>query len=197
MFANGITLDFTDADVPAPPAVSFADNLALLNQMWDDTAPHWQGHSELTICGVPVPVKYWKDVYSRSKSNPGQWKGVKSNWSLWKVQPLLSFCCNLSLIVPYFKMIIVRWRQGSEADFWKDFTDNDGNRMTYTAIVKKLTANRLRSDAEMAKQAKEEFGSRFDEIFVYRKNGVNHVKTKAADIAKQYRVIKGHMDVDE
>ena len=94
-------------------------------------------------------------------------------------------------------MIVVRWRQGSEADFWKDFTDNEGNRMTYTAIVKKLTANRLRSDAEVAKQAKEEFGNRFNEVFIYRKNGVKHVKTKAADIAKQYRVIKGHMDVDE
>ena len=90
-FANGITLEFADTDVPAPPAVSFADNLALLNQMWDDAAPHWQGCSELVICGVPVPVKYWKDIYSRSKSNPGQWKGVKSNWSLWKVQLLLSW----------------------------------------------------------------------------------------------------------
>jgi len=151
MFANGITLNFTDANVPAPPAVSFADNLALLNQMWDNTAPHWQGHSELIICGVPVPVKYWKDIYSHSKSNPSQWKGVKSNWSLWKVQLLLSWLLQPVSYWSLFKMIIVHWRQGSEADFWKDFTNNDRNWMTYTAIVKKLTTNQLKSDAEVAK----------------------------------------------
>ena len=152
MFANGITLNFTDANVPAPPAVSFADNLTLLNQMWNDTAPHWQGHSELIICGVLVPVKYWKDIYSHSKLNPGQWKGVKSNWSLWKVQPLLSWLLQSVSYWFLFKMIVVHWWQGSEANFWKDFTDNNGNQMTYMAIMKKLTANQLKSDAEVAKQ---------------------------------------------
>ena len=81
IFHNGVVLEFTEEDIPIPPAISFAENLALLNQMWDDTPPHWQGNSVLAIHGVPIPIVYWKNIYSRLH---GEWKGLKSNWSLWK-----------------------------------------------------------------------------------------------------------------
>jgi len=83
-FGNGVILEFMEEDIPIPPAISFAENLALLNQMWDDTPPHWQGNSVLTIRGIPIPIVYWKKIYSRLH---GEWKGLKSNWSLWKVGP--------------------------------------------------------------------------------------------------------------
>jgi len=80
-FSNGVVLEFTEEDIPNPPAVSFAENLPLLNQMWDDTPPHWQRNSVLVIRGIPIPIVYWKKIYSRLH---GEWKGLKSNWSLWK-----------------------------------------------------------------------------------------------------------------
>jgi len=39
--------------------------------------------------------------------------------------------------------------------------------------------------------AKEEFGTKFLEVFSYVKNGKEVVKVKHADIARQYRRIKG------
>ena len=87
-FANGTWLEFRADDVRPPPAISFADDLRLLNAMWDDTPGHWGGHSVLNIKGVPIPIVYWKEVYARSKSGgwkPSQWKQVKGSWFEWKV----------------------------------------------------------------------------------------------------------------
>ena len=87
-FANGKWLEFRADDVRPPPAITFADDLRLLNEMWDDTPGHWGGHSALNIKGVPIPIVYWKEVYARSKSGgwkPNQWKQVKGSWFEWKV----------------------------------------------------------------------------------------------------------------
>ena len=189
-FSNGLVLEFVEADIPIPPAVSFAENLALLNQMWDDTPPHWQGNSVLIIRGVPIPIVYWKKIYSRLH---GEWKGLKSNWSLWKVGPFLFVISVPDSHCP-IQMIVARWRLGSEADFWKEFSDDSGNQMTYTGVVKTLKANRVKLDEEVAAFAKKEYGSQFREIFVYRKNGALHVKTKPSEIAKQYRILQNLCD---
>jgi len=87
-------------------------------------------------------------------------------------------------------MIVTRWRLGTEADFWKEFSDHSGNQMTYTGIVKTLKANRVKLDEDLATLVKKEYGSQFDKIFVYRKNGALHVKTKPSEIAKQYRILQ-------
>ena len=87
-FANGTCLEFHAGDVKPPPAVSFADNLGLLNEMWDDMPGHWGGRFALNIKGVPIPIVYWKEVYARSKSGgwkPNQWEQVKGSWFEWKV----------------------------------------------------------------------------------------------------------------
>jgi hypothetical protein len=88
MFTNGTRLQFCADDVRPPPAISFADDLRLLNKMWDDNPTYWGGNSVLNIKGVPIPIVYWKEVYARSKSGgwkPGQWKQVKGSWFEWKV----------------------------------------------------------------------------------------------------------------
>ncbi len=81
--ANGFVLTFTEDQVPPPPAFSFADRLESLasklerlNSMWDDTSAFWKGFSYLIINSHPIPIVYWKEVYT-SKS-AGSWK-VK-NW---------------------------------------------------------------------------------------------------------------------
>ena len=181
-----------EEDIPIPLAVSFAEDLPLLNQMWDDTPPHWQGNSALIIRGVPIPIVYWKRVYSRLH---GEWRGLKSNWSLWKAGLSAVWICR-RLLPASIQMVVTRWRLGTEADFWKEFSDDSGNRMSYTGVVKTLKANRVKLDEEIAACAKKEYGSQFREIFVYRKNGALHVKTKPSEIAKQYRILQNLCEGD-
>jgi hypothetical protein len=100
--AGGIHIAFTENDVPRPPSVSFArdieKDLPALNGMWDDTE-HWAGFSFLNIHGHPIPIIYWKAVYSAKQGNgwkSGEWKLIKSNYFDWKVSVLV-FCSVLFL----------------------------------------------------------------------------------------------------
>lgn len=197
-------LSFHADDVRPPPAISFADNLRLLNEMWDDTPGHWGGHSVLKIKGVPIPIVYWREVYARSKSGglkPNQWKQLKGSWFEWKVSISFTkaywkrevYCADYLI---YIKVIVKRWRQGSEDDFWREFSTDSGQRMMYTAIIDRLAQARKESDNEMASRAKQEYGDDFSKVFCYKKNGLCFVKVKACDIAKQYRRLKNITDLD-
>ena len=64
ILGDGTELTFTEADVGSPPLTDFVDNVAGLNRMWDDTTPNWGGTSVLEIKGHPIPIIYWKDIYS-------------------------------------------------------------------------------------------------------------------------------------
>lgn len=94
VLANGNRVEFTAADVPPPPSMSFAHDIPLINSMWDDTSLHWGNYSVLNICGVYIPIIYWKKVYSRcpngggSAWKPKQWQSIKNNYSKWKVSIL-------------------------------------------------------------------------------------------------------------
>jgi hypothetical protein len=90
--AGGVRIVFTENDVPRPPSVSFARNIKkdfpALNGMWDDHTEQWAGFSFLNIKGHPIPIVYWKAVYSAKQGNgwkPGEWKLIKSNYFDWKV----------------------------------------------------------------------------------------------------------------
>jgi hypothetical protein len=97
------------------------------------------------------------------------------------------------------KVIIKRWRQSSEEEFWEEFSTASGQRLMYTAIVDRLAQARKENDNEMASRAKREYGDEFSKVFCYKKNGACFVKVKACDIAKQYRRLKNiadDMDID-
>ncbi|KDR69546.1 hypothetical protein GALMADRAFT_271949 [Galerina marginata CBS 339.88] len=177
--SDGTSVEFTAADVRPPPAVSFANDLPRLNRMWDDTSKYWDGHSHLIIKGFPIPIVYWPEVYSRSKGSgswkKGQWKRAKSSWFEWKV-------------------IVERWRQTSEEDFWSEFSDESGARFTYTAILDRLADLRKTRDNEQADRARQEYADKFEETFSYKKGNKRFVKVKACEIAKQYRILKGLSD---
>jgi hypothetical protein len=90
--AGGVRIVFTEDDVPRPPSVSFGRDVKkdfpTLNGMWDDHTEHWAGVSFLNIRGHPIPIVYWKTVYSAKQGNgwkPGEWKLIKSNYFDWKV----------------------------------------------------------------------------------------------------------------
>jgi hypothetical protein len=90
--AGGVCVVFTERDVPRPPSISFARDVEkdfpTLNGMWDDRTEHWAGVSFLNIQGHPIPLAYWKAVYSSKRGNgwkPGEWKLIKGNYFDWKV----------------------------------------------------------------------------------------------------------------
>lgn len=90
--AGGNIIVFNENDVRTAPSISFARNVKedfpLLNAMWDDTTHHWGGKSFLHIQGHPIPIVYWKAVYTSKQGTgwkPGQWKIQKGNVFDWKV----------------------------------------------------------------------------------------------------------------
>ncbi|KAF8868456.1 hypothetical protein CPB84DRAFT_1740413 [Gymnopilus junonius] len=122
---DGQQLVFTADDVPVPPAVSFARDIATLNMMWDDTSEHWKNDSKMRIKGIPIAIVYWNDIYT-SKPNinwkPKQWKGIKGKWFNWKV-------------------IVRRYRESSPDQFWATFSEN-GQHLGYKAILGRLSLER-------------------------------------------------------
>lgn len=95
--ASGACVVFSENDVRTAPSISFArhvrDDFPRLNAMWDDTTPHWGGKSFLHIKGHPIPIIYWKAVYTSKQGagwKPGQWKIQKGNFFDWKVSILFT-----------------------------------------------------------------------------------------------------------
>lgn len=90
--AGGVRLTFNENEVPTAPSIMFArhleKDLPLLNAMWDDHTEHWAGTSFLDIKGHPIPLVYWKEIYTAKQGNSwklGQWKRIKGNYFDWKV----------------------------------------------------------------------------------------------------------------
>ncbi|PPQ95990.1 hypothetical protein CVT26_016206 [Gymnopilus dilepis] len=66
--------------------------------------------------------------------------------------------------------------KGSEGEFWSEFSDSSGHRLSYTAIVDRLSALRAKEDQKLAAEARAAFGEQFAEVFLYKKNGTVYVK---------------------
>jgi hypothetical protein len=83
-------LIFSKEDIPDPPSKSFTQNIAEMDEMWDDASPQWNNKSPLIIdylrrfCGSPIALKYWPDVYKYRL--PMQWTGIKQRWHQYKVR---------------------------------------------------------------------------------------------------------------
>lgn len=75
-------------------------------------------------------------------------------------------------------------------DFWNKYTVK-GKRQGYTAILKCLAAIRAADNDQLAKLARNEYGSEFARTFGYKKGKAWVIKVKSSDIAKQYCAIKG------
>lgn len=61
------------------------------------------------------------------------------------------------------------WRRGSEQDFWDEFSDSSGARLTYTAIVNRITCMKKEEDHKLAEEARARYGNNFEAVFSYRK----------------------------
>lgn len=70
--------------------------------------------------------------------------------------------------------------------FWDDFSV-DKKHLGYTAILNRLENRRIAENHRLVALAKEEYGDSFADTFKYRRAGAWVTKTKASDIATQYR----------
>ncbi|KAJ6595983.1 hypothetical protein B0H10DRAFT_2089476 [Mycena sp. CBHHK59/15] len=158
-----ITVDVNRVEIPA---TSFAANIERLNQMWDDTSPHWKNDSVLKIDEHAIALIYWPQIFKNSEL----WPGMKSNWNEWK-------------------FLVDRFRQGSAEAFSAAFKAKDGSKMTYTAICDCLRKERKNEDKILAARARQEYGDSFDAKFSYRssRSGGRIVMTKDTAIAKDYK----------
>src|SRR6202451_323980 len=75
-------LYFTALDISDPPHLKYPDDLEGLFKDWDESA-------HLIIKEVPIALKYWSKVFPRARKEA--WEVLKSNWSNWRVLPLILF----------------------------------------------------------------------------------------------------------
>lgn len=74
---NGIVVKFTNSDVEWPAGkVNYSTRVSQLFRDWDDSAI-------VTLKGVPVPLKYWGQLYNRV--NTGSWGTFKKDYGQFKV----------------------------------------------------------------------------------------------------------------
>jgi hypothetical protein len=80
---DGTVVSITAEEVKklSVPAMSFAEDIERLNQMWDDTSPHWKDDSVVKIDGRSIALVYWPNLFKKT----GLWSAHKSNWTKWKV----------------------------------------------------------------------------------------------------------------
>jgi hypothetical protein len=80
---DGTVVSITAEEVKklSVPATSFAEDIERLNQMWDDTSPHWKDDSVVKIDGRSIALVYWPELFKKT----GLWSAHKSNWTEWKV----------------------------------------------------------------------------------------------------------------
>jgi hypothetical protein len=74
---NGTMVTFTNADVEWPTGiVNYSNRVSELFRDWEKSAI-------IQLKGVPVPLKYWGQLFSRV--NPESWKTFKKDYSEFKV----------------------------------------------------------------------------------------------------------------
>jgi hypothetical protein len=80
----------------------------------------------------------------------------------------------------------------TEDAFWMQYSDSNGERLKYKAILEALKVAQIKNNERDAKHAKTYFGddlTRQDtkHIFMYRKSGRMHVMTRNDKIAQAWR----------
>ncbi|KAJ3712995.1 hypothetical protein DFJ43DRAFT_50271, partial [Lentinula guzmanii] len=173
--ADGKTVTFKQSDVRTPNQVSFATDISRLNRVWDDESPDWDpvdcGTRLLSINGVPIALRYWRNVYSGKKDK--RWRGIKGIWTEWK-------------------FVVERYRLSTPEVFWDRFSLATGERCNWKAICDALREERAIYNKELADAAKLEYGDNFHKFFSNR----GKVMIDVSAIAHRYLALKNTMEVD-
>jgi hypothetical protein len=72
-----LNLEYTVDDIPEIPTTAYnAQNYHLIPQDWEASA-------HLVIRGVPIPLKYWAEIYQKKPTAEYEYR--RNKWKLWKV----------------------------------------------------------------------------------------------------------------
>jgi hypothetical protein len=166
---NGTMIMFSEDDVPNPPLMTFAHDIARLNSIWDDTSTFWTpADAVFFVKGQAIALVYLPELYRRWKGQ--QWDGLKKQYSEWK--PLIE-----------------RYRSGTAQEFWREFSQ-DGKCFPYSRIIKALRDRRKEDNMRTVQEAQLVYGDSFNSLFSYMKNGKAVVMTAPSEIAKRYHELQ-------
>lgn len=161
VLGNGTRLEFHSSDVPDPLSLSFVKDIPKLGRVWDDTRPEFSpSECSLKIKGHAIALKHWPITYSYSHDQ--RWKGTKKTWDNWK-------------------WVAERYHWSTPENFWEEFRDENGHKMTFTAISKTLRKLRTEADQRLVQQQRERLGSEFSQQFQVR----GRTMVRASAIAKR------------
>jgi len=165
--ANGKTVHFKLSEIPQTPAAFLAKDIPRIAKIWDDAHPSWDGSSSLiSIKGHPIALKYWPEIYQHGF--PGQWETIKKVWTNWKD-------------------IALRWHRDTPENFWREFSEPNGQHWSYTKILNTLQQQRKEENEVLARRAQEEAGGGFATEYSYRKGGKRSISlTDSAAIARYF-----------
>jgi hypothetical protein len=86
-------------------------------------------------------------------------------------------------------VVVERYREQTPEDFWREFSQPNGSRMTFTTITQLLRKQRVARHQEIAEQARREYGPCFAENFTYRRGGQTFVMSDPTAIARHYLML--------
>ncbi|EPT03527.1 hypothetical protein FOMPIDRAFT_113893 [Fomitopsis schrenkii] len=167
---------FDRAHLPDPPSIHFSQDISALFREW---------HSShlLTINGRGIAIKHWEVLYKKRRgfTDTDAWKVIGVEWLNWK--------------------FLVEEREcfPSEEAFWREYSDEKHEHMSYQQILDRLKAVRAHQDNVDYKAAIEYFGGNLDRTdangkFRYKKGGKSMLMRKARDVAKKWRELLAEDD---
>ncbi|TFY58918.1 hypothetical protein EVJ58_g6115 [Rhodofomes roseus] len=169
-----ISLDDQDIHIdkthlPDPPAIHFSDDIPALFEQWNTS-------QLLKIDGHGIPIKHWDKVYKKRNGlvETDAWKAIKVEWGNWKF------------------LVTERERFPSEDAFWKVYTNEKGERLSYQQVLDKLQEERGCTDEADFKAVMQYFDGDLDRVdasgaFRYKKSGQWRVCSKKLVVARTWR----------
>ncbi|KAE9389539.1 hypothetical protein BT96DRAFT_980670 [Gymnopus androsaceus JB14] len=164
VLGNGTRLEFHCLDVPDPLLLSFVKDIPKLGRVWEDTRPEFSpSECSLKIKGHAIALKHWPITYSYSHDQC--WKGTKKTWDNWKIYPPSPI--SMLYFLRSFQWVAECYHQSTLENFWEEFRDDNGHKMTFMAISKTLQKLQTEADQCLVQQQREWLGSEFSQQFQY------------------------------
>ncbi|KAK0482317.1 hypothetical protein IW261DRAFT_1417905 [Armillaria novae-zelandiae] len=168
--ADGQVLFYTEAMLPKNPPTRYGNDLDRLITGWSDGNLYYEKplipFYPIVVNGIPVPIKYWRDMYMRKN---GQWKVLKGPWTNWK-------------------HIMESYEALGPTAFWDRYSDKKmGQRFSLMGISKILRDEWKAENVKLVQEAHATLGENLNDLLKYRRGKSTIMMTRVTDIARLYR----------
>ncbi|KAK0487052.1 hypothetical protein IW261DRAFT_1589557 [Armillaria novae-zelandiae] len=168
--ADGQVLFYTEAMLPKNPPTRYGNDLDRLITGWSDGNLYYEKllipFYPVVVNGIPVPIKYWRDMYMRKN---GQWKVLKGPWMIWK-------------------HIMESYEALGPTVFWDRYSDKKmGQRFSLMGISKILRDEWKAENIKLVQEACATLGKNLNDLLKYCRGKSMMTMTRVTDIARLYR----------